>query len=251
MIAKLKFLPLIFLSMLGCSGVALAAPAPAAVAFGQGYGQSITCSSDDGKRHYCNIDTRGGVQMTRQISGSACVQGQTWGYDNRGVWVDRGCRAEFVSGRGGNGGGYGGGYGGGGQSVTCSSDDGKRHYCNINSRGGVQMTRQISGSACVQGQTWGYDNRGVWVDRGCRAEFVSGRGNGGGFGGGNNYGGGQTITCSSDDGKRHYCNINSRGGVQMTRQISGSACVQGQTWGYDNRGVWVDRGCRAEFRSNR
>jgi hypothetical protein len=25
--------------------------------------------------------------------------------------------------------------------------------------------------------------------------------------------------------------------------------VQGQTWGTDRRGVWVDRGCRAEFRT--
>lgn len=60
----------------------------------------ITCASDDGRRHYCDADTRGGIQMTRQISGSACIQGQTWGYDQRGIWVDRGCRAEFSQGGG-------------------------------------------------------------------------------------------------------------------------------------------------------
>ena len=38
------------------------------------------------------------------------------------------------------------------------------------------MTRQISGSPCIQGQTWGFDDRGVWVDRGCRAEFQAGGG---------------------------------------------------------------------------
>src|SRR5512147_629427 len=33
----------------------------------------------------------------------------------------------------------------------------------------------------------------------------------------------------------------------MTRQISGSPCTQGSTWGYDSNQIWVDRGCRAEF----
>ena len=252
MIAKFKFHALIVLSFLGCS-VAFAAPAPAAAAaFGQGGGAIVTCSSNDGGRKNCGADTRGGVRMTRQISGSACIQGQTWGYDNNGIWVDRGCRAEFAVGRGG-GGGWGGGNnwgGGGNQAITCSSDDGRRKFCGANTRGGVSLSRQISGSACIQGQTWGYDNSGIWVDRGCRAEFVTGNGNGngGGWGGGN---GNQTFTCSSNDGRRNYCSVppgtNPRN-VRLTRQISGSACIQGQTWGADRRGVWVDRGCRAEFR---
>ncbi len=56
---------------------------------------TITCSSNDGQRVHCNADTRGGVRLVRQISGSACNQGSTWGYDSRSVWVDRGCRADF------------------------------------------------------------------------------------------------------------------------------------------------------------
>ena len=217
------------------------------------HAQSLYCASDDGKRNYCSMNTRGGVQLTKQRSGSACIQGQTWGWDNRGVWVDRGCRAEFISGGGsGFGGGFGGGNGFGGnsgQSLYCASDDGKRNYCSANTRGGVRLTNQRSGSACVQGQTWGYDNRGIWVDRGCRADFVTG-GGGNGFGGGG-FGGnsGQTLYCATDDGKRNYCSMNTRRGVRLTNQRSGSACIQGQTWGYDNRGVWVDRGCRAEFTS--
>lgn len=59
----------------------------------------MTCSSDDGHRKYCDADTRGGVRLTRQISGSPCRQNDTWGFDRRGVWVDRGCRAEFQVGR--------------------------------------------------------------------------------------------------------------------------------------------------------
>ncbi|MBI2818280.1 MAG: DUF3011 domain-containing protein [Acidobacteria bacterium] len=64
---------------------------------------TITCSSDKGQRVYCNTDTRGGVRLARQISGSPCNQGSTWGYDSRGIWVDRGCRAEFEVGGGGSG----------------------------------------------------------------------------------------------------------------------------------------------------
>ncbi|RSL14909.1 DUF3011 family protein [Edaphobacter aggregans] len=209
-------------------------------------GQTITCSSNDGRRNFCSVNTRGGVRLSRQISGSACIQNQTWGWDNSGVWVDRGCRAEFVV--GGGGGNWGGNNQG--QTVTCSSNDGRRNFCNVDTRGGVRLNRQISGSACVQNQTWGFNNNSIWVDRGCRAEFIVGSGSGGG----NNWnpgrpgqGGGQTITCSSNDGRRNFCNVDTRGGVRLNRQISGSACVQNQTWGWNNNSIWVDRGCRAEF----
>lgn len=61
--------------------------------------RTIVCSSNHGDRVYCDADTRNGVMLVRQISGSPCDQGRTWGYDRRGIWVDRGCRAEFATGR--------------------------------------------------------------------------------------------------------------------------------------------------------
>lgn len=165
-----KFLLMTAMFML-CAAYTSPAHATAGPAF-QDYGpqgQLITCSSNDGRRHYCGIDTSRGVRLTRQISGSACIQGRTWGYDRRGVWVDRGCRAEFFTGRG------------GGmrpplppmQIIRCSSDDGRRNYCSLNGADPrrIDMMRQISGSPCVQGRTWGVNRRGLWVDRGCRAEF--------------------------------------------------------------------------------
>ncbi len=57
--------------------------------------QTISCSSDDMGRHSCAADTRGGVRLSRQISGSPCTENSTWGYDKNGIWVDKGCRAEF------------------------------------------------------------------------------------------------------------------------------------------------------------
>jgi hypothetical protein len=62
-----------------------------------------------------------------------------------------------------------------GRRVTCASDDGRRHYCRVNTDRGVRLVNQRSGSPCIQGRTWGYDRRGIWVDRGCRADFMLGR----------------------------------------------------------------------------
>lgn len=57
----------------------------------------IDCSSNNYNRNYCRADTRGGVWLDRQYSNGAgaCVEGRTWGWDDRGVWVDGGCRGRF------------------------------------------------------------------------------------------------------------------------------------------------------------
>jgi len=203
--------------------------------------QTITCESNNGSRKYCgtppNTDQ---VSLSRQISSASCVQGQSWGVDNQGLWVDQGCRAEFTVG----------GYAGGtaaGSSVTCESNDGNRKYCGmVDARQRVSMQRQISGSSCVQDQTWGVDGQGLWVDKGCRATFTIGAYNNGN-GPGSNNGSANVVTCESNDGNRKYCGDASVGQASLSRQISGSPCVQGTSWGVDTRGLWVDKGCRAEF----
>lgn len=168
---RISKLLLLLAAIVSLSAAASAAPQPPITpdgflqAYGPGPGVRITCSSNNGKRNFCSADTRGGVRMVRQISGSACIQGQTWGFDRGNIWVDRGCRAEFVLMRGGPPAPppF--------QLLTCSSNDGRRNWCPINRGADVRLNRQISGSPCVQGQTWGVDRRGLWVDRGCRAEF--------------------------------------------------------------------------------
>lgn len=64
------------------------------------------------------------------------------------------------------------------QTITCSSNDMGRRYCRANTSGGVKLTYQRSGSACTMGVSWGYDNGGIWVDHGCRADFALGVGSG-------------------------------------------------------------------------
>ena len=145
------------------------------------------------------------------------------------------------------------------QTFSCSSDDGKRHYCSANAPGRARLVQQRSESPCREGYSWGSDERGVWVDHGCRADFSVEGGRGdrdhdrgydhdrAGYGGP----GGQVISCSSDDMHRHYCAADTRGGVQLVKQRSDSACRQGRSWGYDRRGIWVDHGCRADFQVGR
>jgi hypothetical protein len=67
--------------------------------YGSGSGQVVSSSSDDMHRHYCQAETRGGVQLIKQHSDSSCRQGRSWDFDRRGIWVDHGCRADFQVGR--------------------------------------------------------------------------------------------------------------------------------------------------------
>jgi hypothetical protein len=84
----------------------------------------------------------------------------------------------------------------------------------------------------------------IWVDRGCRADFAIGIGE---YAYGGGYGGVRTFYCSSDDFNFRGCRVNTYGGVRLIRQRSEAPCVFGQTWGFDDRGVWVNHGCRADF----
>jgi hypothetical protein len=126
------------------------------------------------------------------------------------------------------------------QRVRCESNNGRRNYCGQYDRDSVRLDRQISGSPCIEDQTWGVDRQGLWVDRGCRADFVIVQRE-------ERRVPEQTVRCESNNGRRNYCGQYDPDDVRMDRQISGSPCIEGQTWGVDRRGLWVDRGCRADF----
>jgi hypothetical protein len=247
-----------------------------------GYGYdgrtTIRCESQDERTRYCTADIRGGVRLVNQLSRSSCIEGRSWGYDQRGIWVSDGCRADFaIDSYGyGNDDYYGRGRDGYGRNrvIRCESTNSRTVYCNVDTRYGVRLLAQHSRAQCVEGRTWGWNSRGVWVSRGCRAQFqIGGRGyddrygygngngygygnggygygnNGGGYGSGYGYGGGQRITCQSQDGRYNFCRIS--GGylrqAQVVRQMSQSECRYNYSWGFRSDGVWVDRGCRAEF----
>lgn len=145
-------------------------------------------------------------------------------------------------------GSYGGGYGG--QAVVCESHDGAFAECRTPFSGPPAIARTLSSSACVQGQTWGSRGAGsVWVMGGCRAEFVDAYGGqGGGAVAPYGQGDGTALRCESDQGRQRECQANVATRLTLVRQLSDAACVEGQTWGSDNRGrVWVRNGCRGDF----
>jgi hypothetical protein len=141
----------------------------------------VSCSSDNGHRNECAADLRGyTIRDVDQASRTECVVGRNWGYTNRGVWVDEGCRAtfHFDSYRGGN---HPRNYGyrepgynpSDEQRVKCESRDGRRAHCDVDLRGyRIADVKELSRADCDIGRNFGYDDRGVWVDDGCRAEFL-------------------------------------------------------------------------------
>ncbi len=86
----------------------LAAAVAATMLMGSSIAQAATvnCRSDGGYER-CTSDTSGGVVLQRELRGN-CVEDRSWGYDPGGIWVDRGCSAEFAV-RGDDGGGIGAG----------------------------------------------------------------------------------------------------------------------------------------------
>ena len=223
--------------------------------YGWGWGYQgddyIVCASRDFRQQHCPANTRGGARLVNQISRTPCQQGVNWDFDARGVWVSQGCAGEFEIGRGGGyddptDGGYDPAPPGRGV-VLCESKDNRRRFCPADLRGArVTVLRNISRVPCQLDLNWGYDERGVWVDRGCRAEFGIGGGDPGWDGGGDP-GRSEVIRCASEDHLRNFCAAPNNGGVRLLRQLSRSPCIEGESWGYDDRRVWVDEGCEAEF----
>lgn len=197
---------------------------------------TVVCESKDQRRRQCNTGFRGRAALSQNLSRTRCIEGQNWGSGNGYVWVDRGCRGRFVDGSYGDG-GY-------GAKVRCESADNRYRECDTGFRGDAILTRRLSKARCTEGETWGQRNGAIWVDRGCRAEFIEGSGGWSPGGGNNNY----SVTCSSRDGRRASCAWNSRyGRPYLIQQISSDSCREGSSWGYLHGNIWVDRGCRARF----
>ena len=202
---------------------------------GGGGGTRITCESSGGRRT-CAANTTRGVRLTRQLSKATCQRNHTWGTERDYIWVDDGCRAEFALGGGG------GGNEDHGRTVTCESPGGYRR-CSARTKGQpVRLDRRLSQAECTQGRSWGYDENGIWVDRGCRAVFQIGRGDG--QGGGERE---EQVRCESRGGFLRCETPFARRGVRLVQQLSNAACTEDATWGYDRNAIWVDRGCRGIF----
>jgi hypothetical protein len=191
---------------------------------------TVTCESNDGNERFCPANTRNGVVLAAQLSRAACRQGQTWGYDARGIWTSNGCRARFTVG-------------------TNSHNDSDRG--NNAAAAAAAVALLAVGAAAVHQEHK--------EDRRERERYDDYRGGGyydyrpepqyryppDYYNGG---GGSNSVTCESQDGRQRFCPLSvGRGRVELTRQLSRGECRFGRNWGYDRRGVWVNDGCRGQF----
>lgn len=212
----------------------------------------VRCESKDGHRRRCSFDGPGRVTLEKQLSVTACTEGESWGWRPGEIWVDDGCRADFLIER---------------RRdrdrdddydrddhddyrnrdrerrlLVCESD-GRRRRCPAEIRFSVvELTRQLSKRDCIRDRTWGWDDDGVWVDNGCRAEFAIRP-----WRRRDEHRRGETVVCESRDERKHFCSADTTYGVELRKQLSVSDCKYRETWGYGERGIWVKDGCRAEF----
>ncbi|KAF1697815.1 DUF3011 domain-containing protein [Pseudoxanthomonas koreensis] len=194
----------------------------------------VRCESDGMARVHCAMDTGDGVELVRQISEHACIRESDWGVDADGVWVARGCRAEFAARNEASAATR--------STIRCESRNGRLNQCPVRLRGApVRLLRELSAVPCRRDESWGIGRNEVWVSRGCKGEFEIGSRDGG-FPPGP-----RLLTCESKQQQRRSCGTTITHGARLVRQLSGMPCTEGQTWGWDAGRVWVDNGCRAEF----
>jgi hypothetical protein len=229
----------------------------------------VRCESAGSRRTFCSANVEGRVRVARQLSRRPCIQGRNWSYTRSGIWVTQGCRADFVveqrptssddpvvrddhyrdpSGR----------------VIHCESTASGRRYCGDSHRR-YSMTGNRDPD-CIEGQTWGRDNRGVWVSGDCNADFAESQyQNDDSYNNNDNNNGysngvpanvevghthhidqnGQLVHCQATADGRTYC-----GDRDNPYIISGNRdpnCIEGQTYGRDERGTWVSGNCTADF----
>jgi len=58
----------------------------------------IRCESDGNRYRLCRARIYRGdqVHLSQRFSKASCQRGRSWGIERGGIWVDRGCRADFI-----------------------------------------------------------------------------------------------------------------------------------------------------------
>lgn len=238
--------------------------------------KTVTCHSNDSKFQRCNVHGWEGAQLLRQVSKTPCVRGQNWDVDGEWLWVSGGCRADFGEVRrdaprhGTEA------WVAEDDTVACHSNQNKFQRCQVGPWPNARLVRQDSRTPCVRGDNWDLDGTSIWVSGGCRAAFA--RADSVQLERRSRPRTGSRISrprrsarhprsapppagsaspiafaCESLDQQRNFCAIavGARGSVELTQQDSRAACVEGSSWGWQADGIWVDAGCRAQFRVHR
>jgi hypothetical protein len=168
--------------------VAALLPFLAAGAHAQGYGGGqIECRSRNYDYTECQADFRQ-PRLVQQLSQSECIEDRSWGYvQRRGIiWVSAGCAGVFVDEYEDRGRGRRDEYGRRDEpqfdsrphrrerqreEISCRSDNYAFTRCGVSWRE-AELLEQLSHSDCIEGESWGLDNDGLWVDKGCAGRFA-------------------------------------------------------------------------------
>lgn len=179
---------------------------------------TVKCESKDGARVSCPADTSQGVVLSKQLSSDGCWKDETWGTDAKGVWVSDHCAAEFTV------------AGGAKKSSSTQASTPKEE-----DKGGGMKKLIIGGAATAAVVTAiavsGDDNDDDDNDRGYSYD-----------------GDGDIVRCESTKDRRTTCAIGDNTRVELVRQLSEADCRKGDTWGTNSNSIWVDNGCRGDFR---
>jgi hypothetical protein len=142
-----------------------------------------------------------------------------------------------------------------------------------------RLLQQLSSSECVENRSWGVKRNGViWVSAGCAAVFAESeerysnrdrednpdredhRGREDDRDRRDNYSDShdrhddrrhrerpsQVLECRSRGYAFTRCDANWKS-ARLLEQLSDSSCVEGESWGVDDDGLWVDKGCAGRF----
>ena len=205
--------------------------------------QTVTCGGREDREYRCPADTRNGVTLVQETGSARCIRGYSWDYEASEVWVDHQCAAVFaltsrapiawqeerVP--------------AGAYLISCAAGT-ETEYCVQAPQVSAELVRKTGDARCVEGKSWDVDERGLWLAKGCEADFLVRQ---------------RTVTsqnalatrrlieCSSHAGQRNFCAADVRGGAELRAVLSHTPCQAGESWGSNDGGVWVDHGCHGLF----
>jgi hypothetical protein len=197
----------------------------------------FTCSSNDGQRHSCRVNTNAPIQFVRQRSEAQCITGQTYGIDRGEVWVTNGCRADFAVVDQGS---YNrGAYNNGDRDNDNDADD---HHHHHHRNGDYDSTYSQNGSY----NNGYYDRNGNYQG----PYNQGGRVNSGPIQYYGTYKNGRTKCSANQGAGQTYCSTGGALSEATILQQNGN-CQRGRNWNINPDGLWVADGCSAEFQIQR
>ncbi len=229
----------------------------------------LECKSENYQRTVCSVGAPiEQIRLTKKKSDSPCIDGTSYGFSDRAVWVDKGCAAQFeVTYRATSPGRRPPGEGipwweriGSSDTevakVRCASENYGRNICSVDGEiHSIDIQKQRSQARCEEGVSFGFHNDFVWVDKGCEADFEVRFTPRGGSGGSS-----ETtrpprrdtekvrFNCKSEDYHLGICYV--AGPIinlSFRKTKSRAPCTSNDSFGYRDDFVWVDKGCEGEF----